>query len=174
MLPQDIRRSFVLDISSKRAELEALVSQWKKTCYQLGNERHPEIRHYERPCIHSRPGKWQSIKIGSTKLKTPYAVAFALEYGRYPRSPFMISHGCGNGPCCIEPTHMHISTIGENNQHKTCHRRIREIVKDMESTHSVAEREGTIGWRGCRHNPTCFLQFGKLEGSDRIWFGPLI
>ena len=163
-----------LDINpEEEANLQRIVDKLKRDSYQLGKETRPEIYHYEKPCIITKAReKKPTARVDGHTLDTPYAIVYALEFRARPGKGSVISHQCGRGPSCIEPSHLHIILIGENNEKAKCHNRIRDGVKDWESDpdKSVEDREGTIFYEGCKHkNRPCFKQFGKLESDEEIW-----
>ena len=167
-------RRFELDIWPHLDPLLRTVQLFKVSSYQVGRE--VGWHYHEKPCIMSRKGiKFQAITIGQgprrATLKTPYAVVFALEYRMYPAwdNRFLVSHRCGKGPLCIEPTHMHIASVGENNERRVCHELIKKEHKKRENKRTKAFREGTWFLEWCPHDPPCFVQWGKLKGNDRIW-----
>ena len=164
-----------LDISpEERANLQRIVDKLRQNSYQMGKETRPEIYEYMKPCICTIPtGKDDTVVIDGKKLSTPYGIVYALEFGVCPiKGKSVISHQCGRGPLCIEPSHLHIILIGDNNRKTKCHNKIRKGVKAWESDSDVSQedREGTIFYEGCGHNERpCFMQFGKLKHDEEIW-----
>lgn len=168
------QNSLELDIWPQLGPLLETVQLFKASAYQVGNE--VGWHYYEKQCLMSRDIKFHPIAIGPVTLKSPYAVVFALEYRMYPlkHNGFLISHRCGRGPKrkslwkCIEPTHMHIASIGENNGRKVCHGLIEKDYENMKSKRTKAFRNGTWFLESCPHDPPCFMQWGKLQGNDMI------
>ena len=162
-----------LDISpEKKAELQQAENQLRRNSYQLGKEVHPEIWHVEEPCICIRADiKFPSVVVNGHRIRTPYGIVYALHFHARPGKGSCISHQCGRGPkCdkgpnCIEPSHLHIVTTGENNEKAKCHNRIEDDVSFWEKTKAKKpeDREGTFFWPDCKHpNRPCFKNYGRL------------
>ena len=171
---QLVATSIEMDISPEEDDkLFNAVNRMLGDCHQVGRETQPEIYHFEKPCICTDYGKIIELTVDGHTLNTPKAIVYALIYRARPGFKSVISHQGGRGPKCIEPTHLNIVLMGENNQHRTCHRLIKEQVDKWEHPNSgkrTAEREGTIFYEGCRHTDhPCFKQYGTLNTDEEIW-----
>ena len=173
--------SIQLDIScDEEEELLIAVRRMLSNCYQLGRESQPEIYHFEKPCICTKYDGEIKVVVDGHLLQSKKAIVYALIYrARTAHFRYVISHQCGAGPNCIEPTHLNIVLRGENNAHRGCHRAIRlgvDVWQHPSSDKTEAEREGTIFLDGCKHtNHPCFKQFGRLKPDEEIWpYGRII
>ena len=93
-----------------------------------------------------------------------YKAAFVLEFERYPKEGYCVSHICGStGSRCIEHTHFEVVPVGNNIGRNPCHKDITswefsERLNGMEPE----QRQGTIFEHSCEHWPQCFKQLGEF------------
>lgn len=95
---------------------------------------------------------YPAVSQGHAKSKIKmHILAYGVQHGQTPQSSEVVSHLC-HRKCCIEPSHLVIESITENNARKGCLRAFRAS-------------DGTV-YNLCRHHPRCLRRDTDTVGDD--------
>ena len=132
-----------------------------------GNEMQPDEYFSKKPCTYAikKRKDRRGITIDGIRIERPHIAAFVLEFRRYPKPDYCVSHLCGKTDSrCTEYTHLEVVLQKVNNQRQKCHHQIDDGVITMQNNGvAVEKRNGTIFCSSCAHEPTCFKQKGKID-----------